>query len=86
MQYSLQDKRFNITSEMMLGGMLHLTHHFESGLTSEFAEPVWVSVPPCCRAVSGGHISVFITTCSCIPVEEASKGDEPGEVGGIAVC
>ena len=44
-----------------------------------------------CSVVSGGHIAicVFTTTCSCIPVGESSKGDEPGEVGGSvtrAVC
>lgn len=78
----------------MVGQMLLLTHHFESGLTSEIAEPAWVSVPPvfhCRRAISaqrfleGTQLPVFITTCSCIPVGKASKGDEPGEVGGVVV-
>lgn len=35
--------------------------------------------------LSGGRIAicVFNAACSCIPVGEASKGDEPREVGGI---
>lgn len=38
-----------------------------------------------CSALSGGHtaICVFISTCSSIPVGEASKGDEPEKWEGL---
>lgn len=69
---------------MVVCQVLLLTLRFESGQTSEIAEPARFSLLQSYFCMlSGEHraICMFNDTCSYIPVGEASKENVPEEVG-----